>query len=65
MSGFQLDRDRDIELCSTLGSAYELAGNHHAAKDVLERALRLCENENGKNSLQAASIALKLGSSYR
>ena len=65
VSGFELDSGREISLCSSLGSAYQLDGNHHGARDVLERALRVCEENNGKNSLQAAGIALKLGSSYR
>lgn len=65
VSGSELDRDSDINLCSTLGSAYQLSGHHHTAKDVLERALRLCQSNNSSRNLQEAGIALSLGTAYR
>ena len=73
VGGFDVDPGLEAGLCSVLGAAYQLDGNHSRAREVLERALRIWkgkeegEREKGEaeRSLQATDISLKLGSSYR
>jgi len=40
-------------------------GRPRKAREVLERALKVCEDSGGKNSIQAADIASNLGRTYR
>ena len=54
-----------MDLCYNLGKGYLLAGKSNRAQEALERALRLCESNNGKGTVKAADIASKLGTCYR
>ena len=55
-----------MNLCSWLGKGYtDLVGRYREAKDMLERALRLCEREGWKETKLATEIALSLGDTYR
>lgn len=54
-----------MDLCHSLGKGYLLAGKSKRAREVLERALNLCENTDGKGTVKSANIASKLGSCYR
>ncbi len=63
--GFRFDINREVRLGSSLGSVYLLVGRPTRAREVLERALRVTEDNGGKRSLEAAAIASKLGTTYR
>ena len=52
-------------LCSWLGDGYNLVGRYREAKDVLERAQRVCEGEGGKETELASRIAVWLGDTYK
>ena len=65
IEGFHLGSAREIALCCSLGKGYQLAGRPHQARAVLERALSVCESNGGRNSIQAASLAATLGTTYR
>ena len=54
-----------MNLCSWLGEGYTLVGRYREAKDMLERAQRLCEGEEGKETELATGIALSLGDTYK
>lgn len=56
---------REMDLCYSLGKGYLLAGKSNRAQEALERALHLCETNDGKGTVKAADIASKLGSCYR
>ena len=65
MSGYKTGVQRELDLCYSLGKGYLLAGKSNRAQEALERALHLCESNDGKGTVKSADIASKLGSCYR
>ena len=65
ISGYKAGVQREMNLCYSLGKGYLLAGKSNRAQEALERALHLCENNDGKGTVRSADIASKLGSCYR
>ena len=64
VSGFQLDANHEMNLCLLLGEGYPLVGRYREAKDVLERALRVCEREGWKEIELATRIAHHAAGDY-
>ena len=63
--GYGAGVQREMDLCYSLGKGYLLAGKSNRAEEALERALHLCESNDGKGTVKSADIAAKLGSCYR
>ena len=65
IKGYKPGVQRDIDLCYSLGKGYLLAGKSNRAQEALEKALHLCESNDGEGTVKSADIASKLGSCYR
>ena len=65
IDGYKAGVQRELDLCYSLGKDYLLAGKFSRALEALERALHLCESNDGKGTVKSADIASKLGSCYR
>ena len=63
--GYKAGVQREMNLCYSLGKGYLLAGKSNRAQEALERALHLCETNDGKRTVKFADIASKLGGCYR
>ena len=64
-SDFSPDVSHEVKLRFTLGQSYGHMGKYMEARKVLEKAVRVCDKEGIKETLEGAGIVPELGWIYR
>ena len=62
---FHLDTSHEVKLRLALGVSYHHIGKNNEAREVLEKALEVCNKEDAKETKEGAEVARKLGWIYQ
>ena len=62
---FHFDPRLEVKLCFALGDSYHNMGRYKEAKEMVERACRVCKEENLKETKEGARVAVLLGLTYQ
>ena len=64
---FHLDTSHEVKVCLALGVSYHHIGKNNEAREVLEKALKVCNKDEAKetNLKEGAEVARELGWIYQ
>ena len=62
---FHLDTSHEVKLRLALGVSYHHIGKNNEAREVLEKALEVCNKDDAKETKEGAEVARELGWIYQ
>lgn len=62
---FHLDTSHEVKLRLALGVSYHHIGKNNEAREVLEKALKVCNKDEAKETKEGAEVARELGWIYQ